>query len=126
MSFYKAKGAIGLDGLIEAGAGKETIQAAHTPSALGYMADHGMTAKDFGGAKGMVDTAKTIGDIGAFQSQFKQAKSKNFSGSEADFMKTRLEFEEKVRELNVVIKSLNEKLESHLSDRQKLFERIEK
>jgi hypothetical protein len=91
MSFYKAKGAIGLDGLIEAGAGKDTIQAAHTLSALGYMADHGMTAKDFGGAQGMVNTAKTIGDIGAFQSQFQQAKGQNFTGNEADFMKTRLE-----------------------------------
>lgn len=91
MSFYKAKGAIGLDGLIEAGAGKDTIQAAHTLNALGYMADHGMTAKDFGGVQGMVNTAKAIGDIGAFQSQFQQAKEQNFAGDESDFMKTRAE-----------------------------------
>jgi hypothetical protein len=89
MSFYKTKGAVGLKGLIDAGAGKETIQASQTLSALSSMAHHSMTPADFGGARGMVETAKTIGNVEAFQSQFQQAKDQGFAGDEADFMKTR-------------------------------------
>ncbi len=93
MSFYKTKGAVGLDGLIEAGAGKDTIQAAQTLKALSYMADHNMTPMEFGGAKGMLDTAKAIGDIEGFEKSYDLAKGGGYKGSPSDFMSMMREME---------------------------------
>lgn len=72
--------------LIKAGAGKGTIEAAQTLSSLAYMENQGMSPEDFGGSKGMLDTAKAIGDIEGFENSYSLAKAGGYEGSPNNFM----------------------------------------
>jgi hypothetical protein len=86
MSFGGKLNNFSTDELIKAGAGKGTIEAAQTLSSLAYMEQQGMSPENFGDKKGMLDTAKAIGDIGGFESAYDLAKAGGYEGSPGDFM----------------------------------------
>jgi len=85
MAFGDTLDQIGVSGLRTAGATDQQIKAAATLKGLQVMQDNGMSATDFGGSHGMLETAQAIGGIEGFNEAYNQARSNGYEGNPAQF-----------------------------------------